>query len=176
MLKWMLIGLVTVGSLGAVLLPGEEAATAPRPEVVREPVSAIDLLGETWDIGHRPPSAEAPPESATDRALEEGPGARPDPRADLRPQPRPVGLTEIGPVRDVAQAIMRPQPRSERQPVATTRRADGLPGTVPVVTVGARAPGLPLRWVVRRQGTGDVVAELPLGAALSLLERRANWP
>ena len=136
----------------------------------RAPDSAIGLLGERWTIAAPDPVAAPVPRPAA--------SVRPE---TVRPQ---TALSEAaGPVPHMADAFaqaepavtsMRPVPRPGRL-VATVATSGMGPSATPVpprvVEVGDAG-----RWVVRRQGSGDVVAVLPLSEALALLEARSGRP
>jgi hypothetical protein len=167
--------------------PPPEARPDARPEVavlepdVAEPDTAIALLGETWSVG-APAPIERPLTAAEHAAA----------RAALR-QPAP-GTSESRAAAAAVPDLRRPLPRPERS-VRTERASyversapsDGvvvlsqdsgdmgppppvivLRGDAPVVS---RADDL-MRWVVRQQGSGAVLAELPLSEALAILTSR----
>jgi hypothetical protein len=158
------------------------------------PGSAIELLGETW-------SAEAPapivrPLTAAENAAAIAAMQRPDLRAPARsdevalaeplrrPVPRPVTYAPWDQAVDRGD-VRATQPQPERAAELGTDRLVVIsqdPGVTaappPVIALRgavdsavARADA-ERRWVVRRQGTGDVVAEVSLAEALAILTSR----
>jgi hypothetical protein len=149
-------------ALAAILVFGNQrGADAPAPA---EPVaaSAIDLLGEAWTINAPEPvgaTIVAAPAPAADRT---SPSSDP-----LRPAPRPQTVAAVEPARPG----LRPLPRPDAETgIAGARAASSV--VAASTPVGAGGEGL--RWVVRTQGTGAVVAELPLAEALAFLESQGR--
>lgn len=165
----MLRGLVVPAALalmGAWVLVQPDVAEPPAPPGPHEtavaeravPGNAIALLGEAWDLE---PVAPVAPHAADILA------------PFMRPVPRPAGdgfavtAAPSTPIRPLA------RPDDRRRDLAATGRIERRVETA--LSEIERASGLAgersgaLRWTVRRAGTGDVVAELPLAEALELL-------
>jgi hypothetical protein len=155
--------LVVLAGAAALVAPSQPEAPVPEPAPPVE--SAIALLGETWTLAAPEPVVIAPVSSAV-TAGAAAHALRPEPRqddlasdpvasrtADLRtPQRRPAGLS----------AGTTPLPSA--QVARTAPQASASAGTA--------AP----RWIVRDQGTGAVLAELPLTEALALMQARSLRP
>jgi hypothetical protein len=166
------------------------SAEDPTEVSVPAPTSAVELLGETWANGVpgpviRPLTAEEHAAAiAAIRQSENGatPAADVVARAEplRRPVPRPVaGLDPAAPptvpVESVATAPVAPPPDGQTF-VVVTGNSDQPPPRVIRLRDATRpaatsAPG-EIRWVVRRQGSGDVVAEVSLSEALAILTSR----
>jgi hypothetical protein len=148
---------------GAAVLVAPSRPGAPGPEPVPLAESAIALLGETWTLAApepvvippaAAPGADAQVEHAAPHPIAQGtapvaPEARGADIAALRtPLRRPVGLS-AGRALGPSEQVARRRAEPE---------ADGL------------------RWIVRDQGTGAVLAELPLDEALALMQARSLRP
>lgn len=166
MIRSTLLGMLVTGGLVALLMSEPVTQQEPRPGPSATVPSAIDLLGDTWEIG-APDAIATPPASEVAR-----------PTDDARPMPRPIPEATVAAV-DIASEVTATE--VSRQPaIRPQRRADDLAAlqrqvtpdasqVATAITPAVAQPALPVRWVVRRPGTGEVVAELPLDAALSLL-------
>jgi hypothetical protein len=154
-------------------------------EIEEAPSSAIELLGETWTVDAPAPivrplsAAEHAEVIAAMRRSDDGVAAAPAASEGIaalrRPVPRPTPRPE-----HVARAEM---PVDYSAPVAPSRSSGrsivvSAPGGAPLSDpppvialrgqVGSDAP----RWVVRQQGSGRVIAEVPLAEALAILTSR----
>ncbi|MDG4649781.1 hypothetical protein P6F26_15155 [Roseibacterium sp. SDUM158017] len=150
--------IAAVAAFAAVTTSGERERSVTGPVPV--PGTAIELLGEAWEIGAgRPaeagdgagwilPSGGAAPAATpqADRAPETG--TRRAATVSPRPEPRPRGLLPEA----VASSAISVAPD---------------PGPVVVADGGLD------RWIVRDARRGHVVAELPLGQALALMAARS---
>lgn len=171
--------------------PPPEARPDMRPEIavsepeVAEPDTAIALLGETWSIAAPAPivrpltaTEHAAARAALRRAGERDPESRAEIAAvpDLRrPLPRPVSRPER-PVQTERVANVERTGRSDEVVVLSQDPGDTGPPP-PVIVLRGDAPAVSradtlMRWVVRQQGSGSVVAEVPLSEALAILTSR----
>jgi len=167
--------------------PPPETRPDARPDVavtepaVTEPDTAIALLGETWSVG-APAPIERPLTAAEHAAA----------RSALRQMATPSaqGRAEIADVADMRRPVPRPERSVPAERVANVDRSspsdEGIvllqpPGDMgpppPVIVLRSDAPAVTradtqARWVVRRQGSGAVVAEVPLAEALAILTSR----
>ena len=189
-LRLAIPGIVALGAAWVLVQPDTprpEARSDMPPEVavaepeVAEPDTAIALLGETWSVG-APAPIERPLTAAEHEAV----------RAALR-QPAtgtPESRTEIAAVPDLRRPLPRPERSvrteraayversapSDRVVVLSQDRVETGPPP-PVIALRGEAPVVsrddgPMRWVVRQQGSGSVVAEVPLSEALAILTSR----
>lgn len=167
MFRITLISMAALLGLGAVMVPvhwGNETSlvTDTMTPMVNVP-SAIALLGDTWEFGGRGPVVE---EAAASPTTAPGP-----PGLATALDASAPGGEQVASAVDI---LRRPIPRPQLEPPIITQASVGF-NEVPDArgtTASEAWDALPMRWTVRRQGTGEVIAELPLDEALSLLDRR----
>ncbi len=140
------------------------------------PPTAIDLLGDAWEIGSgdSPVSTGEPASGPMHDAAAAIPGAWPPAAAvpQPRPLPRPVVPAATSRTRQAEAPFHRPVPRPVRisDAAATGVRA---PTSGILATASSRAPaGRP--WTLRRSSDGRVVARLPLPEALAIIDAQAR--
>jgi hypothetical protein len=161
--------LVRLAAFSFFVLAGAAALVAPsRPGVpgsapLPQAESAIALLGETWTLA-APEPVLVPPATApgADAQVEKAaPGADAQGVAPVAPEARGADI-----------AVLRTPLR--RPAGLSAGQARGPSEQVARGTAKPEAEGL--RWIVRDQVTGAVVAELPLDAALALMQARSLRP
>ncbi len=178
---WMLVQPDTPRPDAAASIPATVAA-----ETEDAPGSAIELLGDTWTANA--PERPMPPEPIV-RPLTAAEHAAAI--AAIR-QREAVGASRDQEVSQISN-LRRPVPRPATQQVASRQPVVEAPtNTVvvvqergaywddppPVIVLrGGEPVATPpsdagLRWVVRRQGSGDVIAEVSLAEALAILTSR----
>jgi hypothetical protein len=180
--------------------PAETASVATPVPVEAE--SAVELLGETWTVDApaptAPPGPVVRPLTAAEHAAaiaalrqsasEAGPQVRAVEQAESlrRPMPRPVRPADVREVAVVSTQSPRPANAGEvvilhdggaNPPAVLALRGGPFDRSEAVALHDApSAMGLGhdtgARWVVRQQGSGAVIAEVPLAEALAILSSR----
>jgi hypothetical protein len=171
--------------------PRPETATTEQVAIEAPATSAVALLGETWTVDAPPPPAPTGPvirpltaeeHAAAIAAMQRPPVRSPDTAETVarveplrRPVPRPAQAPRVAAV-STTSPVVTAVPAGSIVVVGPGGRPLSNPPPVIVLREG-RGPAMTradtaARWVVRQQGSGAVIAELPLDEALAILTSR----
>lgn len=159
---------VALGLAGLRLVPAGTSGQLPP--------TAIDLLGDAWEIGSgdSPGSTGEPASGPMHDAAAAIATTRAPAAAVLqqRPLPRPVIPAVTSRTLQADAPFYRPVPRPVRISDAAVPGVRA-PASEIVATASSRAPAGRL-WTLRRTSDGGVVARLPLSEALAIIDAQAR--
>ena len=168
LVKLVIPALVVLGATWVLVQPDTPHPVAVDAETF--PTSAVELLGETWTV--EAPQPVVRPLTAAENAAAIAAMQRPvsEPRVEVED----VSVARAAPLRQPVPRPARPEPRDTvviLAPGADAPEVVVLRGPERSAPAVARAD-IGNRWIVRRQGSGDVVAEVSLAEALAILTSR----